>query len=290
MRVIIVGCGYVGKRIAKGELARGNQVLAIVRSDESKQALDGAGIDAVALDLDSPANDVFPATVDRGIYYFAPPPVQGTIDPRIRAFLDNIKPGALPQRVVYISTTGIYGDCHGDSVDEERTPCPQADRSKRRLDAETALREWSRRTGVKVVVLRVPGFYGPGKLPLARIRKGTPVLMESESPWSNRVHIDDLVTSCLAAMHHPAPGDTYNISDGHPSTMTDYFNQVADAAGLPRPPQISLAQANKHFSPELLSYLSESKRIDNTRMREELGIQLAYPTLKEGLAAAILGS
>lgn len=287
MHMIIVGCGYVGNRVAINELARGNKVLALVRSEESRQSLQRAGIDAIAFDLDSPSADASLVAVNNGIYYFAPPPAKGKTDTRLRAFLDDIESGELPRRLVYISTTGIYGDCHGDWVDEKRAPDPQADRSKRRLDAETALRNWAQQTGIKVVVLRVPGFYGPGKLPLARIRKGTPVLRESESPWSNRVHIDDLVASCLAAMHHPDPDDTYNISDGHPSTMTDYFYQVADAAGLPRPPEVSLEQARKQFSPELLSYLSESKRIDNTRMRKELGITLAYPSLKEGLAAAI---
>jgi nucleoside-diphosphate-sugar epimerase len=290
VNILLIGCGYVGKRVADKELARGNAVLAIVRSDESRQALQGNGVPATCLDLDLPIDRSAPATKGAGIYYFAPPPEKGQSDPRIRRFLESIGPQQLPERVVYISTTGIYGDCRGDWVDEERAPEPQADRSKRRLDAETALRDWSRQTGIKVVVLRVPGFYGPGKLPLARIRKGTPVLRESESPWSNRVHIDDLVATCLAAMHHPEPDDTYNISDGHPSTMTDYFNQVADAAGLPRPPEISLEQAKKQFSPELLSYLSESKRIDNTRMREKLCIEPAYPSLKDGLAAAIEGN
>lgn len=287
MNILLIGCGYVGKRVAEKELAGSNVVLAIIRSGESRQALQSNGLPAMCLDLDSPINPGVLATKGAGIYYFAPPQAKGQSDPRLRRFLESIDPQQLPERIVYISTTGIYGDCHGDWVDEKRAPDPQADRSKRRLDAETALRDWSRQTGIKVVVLRVPGFYGPGKLPFARIRKGTPVLRESESPWSNRVHIDDLVASCLAAMHHPGPYDTYNISDGHPSTMTDYFNQVADAVGLPRPPKLSLKQAKKQFSPELLSYLSESKRIDNTRMREGLGIRLAYPSLKEGLAAAI---
>ena len=283
MNVVIFGCGYVGRRVAKREIALGNSVRAIVRSDTSRQALQESGINATALDLDPPVAESPPASHNSGIYYFTPPPSKGTSDTRIRAFLNNIKSNELPERIVYISTTGIYGDCQGEWIDESRAPNPQVDRSKRRLDAETALQEWSLQTGVRIVVLRVPGIYGPEKLPLARIRNGTPVLAESESAWSNRVHVDDLVSGCVAAMHHPNPSNTYNINDGHPTTMTDYFYQVADVAGLPRPPEISLTEAQSQFSPELLSYLSESKRIDNARMRTELGVNPKYPTLALGL-------
>jgi nucleoside-diphosphate-sugar epimerase len=285
MNTVIVGCGYVGQQVARAELARGNTVQALVRSSSSANNLSAAGIHADAVDLDTDPVK-FPFRF-RGthVYYFAPPPRSGQVDSRIRNFLDAIEPGDLPTRIVYISTTGIYGDCGEDWVSEDRVPDPKADRAKRRLDAERALHDWSISTGVARVVLRVPGIYGPGKIPLARIKKGAPSLNETESAWSNRVHVDDLVQSCIAAMDHAHPLDTYNISDGHPSTMTDYFNHIADAAGLPRPPQISMSQAKQEFSSEMLSYLSESKRIDNSRMREHLGVTLKYPTLERGLAA-----
>ena len=290
MDVLIVGCGYVGQRVAREEITRGNRVRALVRSANSANRLSNAGIDSTAIDLDSQPLELPFSLARKLIYYFAPPPRSGDTDSRLKNFLNSIPANDLPARVVYISTTGIYGDCGADWVTEQRKPNPQADRARRRLDAEMVLHDWSIKTGVPVVVLRVPGIYGPDKIPLARIRKGTPALKESESAWSNRVHVDDLVQSCLAAMDHPNPLDTYNICDGHPSTMTDYFNRVADAAGLPRPPQISLAQAKREFSNELLSYLSESKRIDNTRMREHLGVSPKYPTLDSGLAAALSDS
>jgi nucleoside-diphosphate-sugar epimerase len=287
VNIILAGCGYVGRRVAENELARGNTLLALVRTEESRQALLDAGINAIALDLDLPAGiDSLPMT-GSGVYYFAPPPPSGTTDPRMRAFLDGISPDQLPSRVVYISTTGVYGDCHGEWVSEKRQPVPVADRARRRWDAEQALRDWSGKTGVPVCILRVPGIYGPGKVPTRRIEKGTPVLAEAESPWSNRIHVTDLVRACIAAMDHGIPGSVYNISDGNPSTMTDYFNHVADAMGLPRPRQISLDEAKKIFSHEMISYLTESKRLDTRLMRDELGIEPEYPTLDIGLKAAL---
>ena len=287
MNIILAGCGYVGRRVAENELARGNTLLALVRTEASREVLLDAGINAIALDLDLPAGlDSLPMA-GSGIYYFAPPPSAGTTDPRIRAFLGGISPDQLPSRVVYISTTGVYGDCHGEWVKESRQPVPVADRAKRRWDAEQALRSWSDETGVPVCILRVPGIYGPGKVPTKRIEKGTPVLAESESPWSNRIHVVDLVRACLAAMDHGNPGSVYNISDGNPSTMTDYFNHIADAMGLPRPKQISLDEAKQIFSRELISYLTESKRLDNNLMRSELGVEPEYPTLDIGLQAAL---
>ena len=287
MNIIIAGCGYVGRRVAKKEMAQGNTVLAMVRADKSRQVLIDAGINTISFDLDAPTTLSTLPVNGSGIYYFAPPPSTGTTDPRLRTFLDGIDTGRLPSRMVYISTTGVYGDCHGEWVKEDRQPMPIADRAKRRWDAEQALRDWSTRTGVPVCILRVPGIYGPGKVPTKRIENGTPVLAESESPWSNRVHVDDLVHACMAAMDHGHPGGVYNISDGNPSTMTDYFNHIADAMGLPRPQQISLEEAKKMFSRELISYLTESKRLDNSLMRSELGVEPEYPTLDIGLKAAL---
>jgi nucleoside-diphosphate-sugar epimerase len=202
------------------------------------------------------------------------------------AFLAAIAPRP-PRRIVYISTTGVYGDCQGEWVDETRAPNPTADRARRRLDAEEQLRSFGARTGCEAVILRVPGIYGPDRLPVERLRKGLPLLREDEAPWSNRVHVDDLVAACLAAMARGRGGAVYNISDGHPSTMTDYFRRVADALALPRPNEIARAAAGDHIDAGMLSYLAESKRIDNRRMREELGVVLRYPTLAQGLAAGV---
>lgn len=285
--VLIIGCGDVGRRVAAGERAAGETVTALVRSAYSAARLDALGLHVTRGDLDNPQTLTGLPTRDARVYYFAPPPSSGTTDPRLRNFLATIAPSVLPARIVLISTSGVYGNCHGEWVAEERPPRPDTDRARRRLDAEQQLRAWGEAHAVPVVMLRVPGIYGPGRLPEKRLRGGESVLCEEESPWSNRVHIDDLTRACLAAGERGRPGAVYNISDGHPTTMTDYFNHVADALGMERPPQITLAQARTELSEGMRSYLAESKRLDNRRMREELGVEPRYPDLEQGLAACV---
>lgn len=284
--VWIVGSGYVGHRVAAAELAQGARVHGLARSDESIAALNKLGAIAHRADLD---HAITLATLDLHgacVYYFAPPPARGARDSRMQNFLEAVI-GRLPRRIVYISTTGVYGDCHGEWVNEDRPPRPSAERAQRRVDAETQLRAFGERHDVTAVILRVPGIYGPGRLPRERLERGLPVLRESESPWSNRIHVDDLVAACLAAMTRGTSDNAYNVSDGHPSTMTDYFNQVAEALGLPRPRQVSRAEAEQTIDAGMRSYLAESRRIDNHRMRAELGVALRYPTLAEGLRACV---
>jgi nucleoside-diphosphate-sugar epimerase len=287
--VLIIGCGDVGRHVAAAERAAGETVTALARSAPSAARLGALGLQVVRGDLDDPGSLAGLPTLGARVYYFAPPPSSGTTDPRLRHFLAAIAPAALPARIVLISTSGVYGDCHGEWVTEARPPRPDADRARRRLDAEQMLLRWGEQQGVAVVILRVPGIYGPGRLPEKRLRAREPVLREQESPWSNRVHIDDLARACRAAAQRGRPGAVYNISDGHPTTMTDYFNRVADALGLERPPQISLAQARTELSAGMQSYLAESKRLDNRRMREDLGVELRYPDLVQGLAACLAG-
>ena len=285
--VLIVGCGDVGRRVAAGERAAGKSVTALARSTQATDRLGAFGLQTVRGDLDIPDSLAILPVQGALVYYFAPPPSTGTTDPRIRNFLKAIPEATRPQRIVLISTSGVYGDCRGEWVTEARPPRPDADRARRRLDAEQQLRTWGQTQDVPVVILRVPGIYGPGRLPEKRLRAGEPVLREEESPWSNRVHIDDLVRACLAAGARGRPNAVYNISDGHPTTMTDYFNRVADALGLAHPPQITRAQADAELSGGMQSYLAESKRLDNRCMREELGIEPRYPDLVQGLAACV---
>ncbi|HED16707.1 MAG TPA: NAD-dependent epimerase/dehydratase family protein, partial [Gammaproteobacteria bacterium] len=222
------------------------------------------------------------------LYYLAPPPASGVNDTRMCHFTvaltgDETRPP--PERAVLISTTGIYGDCAGDWITEDRPAAPLVDRARRRVDAEQVFTGWAQGIGTSAVILRVPGIYGPNRLPLKRLQSGAPVLSETESPWSNRIHATDLVRSCMAVVRHDNPAAIYNICDGHPSTMTDYFNQVADYLGLARPPVISRTQADKQLTAGMLSYLAESKRIDNSLMREHLGVDPVYPDLAAGLLA-----
>ena len=286
--VLIVGCGDVGERVGTAWRRRGATVRGLVRTPERAAALRALNIAPCIADLDDPQSLRALGTGDALVYYLAPPPAAGLRDTRMQAFLEALPADAPPRRVVYISTTGVYGDRAGEWVDEDTPASPGADRARRRLDAETALLEWGRRAGVPVVVLRVAGIYGPGRLPVDRLRRGEPVLRERESGFTNRVHIHDLVRVCVAAGERGDAG-IYNVSDGSPGTMTGYFNAVADALGMPRPPAIPLAEAAGRLSEGMLSYLRESRRIDNRRMREVLGVSPDYPDLASGLAAIVAG-
>jgi nucleoside-diphosphate-sugar epimerase len=281
--MIIVGCGYVGGLVAEQVLARGEPVTAVVRSRDRADALRARGMDVLRLDLEQDPLDDLGSSGER-VFHFAPPPATGKTDPATARLLDGFARLGQPRRLVYISTTGVYGDCGGAWVDEDRPARPEADRALRRWDAEQRLRAWSAATGAELVILRVAGIYACDRLPLERIRSGQPVVSLEEAPWSNRIHARDLLEVCLAAMERAPSGALYNVCDGHPSTMTDYFCQVADAAGLPRPPQIPLADAPGRVSAGMLSYLRESRRLKNARMLGELGVRLRYPTLADGLS------
>jgi len=282
--LLILGCGYVGQRVAWHYLERGVAVLGVVRSESSRAALSDAGIPAVALDLATDDLGALPFA-GRRVLHLAPPPSQGTEDGVTRRLIAAFARHQGPRRVVYISTTGVYGDCGGDWVDETWPARPRVDRARRRWDAEQGLRRWSGKEGAPLVILRVAGIYGPGRLPVERIRQGVPLVRQSESPYSNRIHVEDLVQACIAAMERGRAGAVYNACDDEPSTMTDYFFQVADSLGLPRPPVISLAEAEGRLSAGMLSYMRESRRLSNRKLRQELGVQLAFPTLSRGLDA-----
>ncbi len=274
MSISIIGCGDIGRRVA----ALLDRPQALVHSLHSKALCEQAGLQTSVCDLDT--DSVLPP-LGKELFYFVPPPRSGQQDTRLRQFLSLLITPV--KRVVLISTTGVYGDCGDAWVDETRPINPQIDRAFRRVDAEQALTEWAGAHGTETVILRVPGIYAQDRLPLARLRKRLPLIYEREAPWSNRIHADDLAQMCVAATKGVVAGQVFNISDDAPSTMTAYFKAVADATGLPQPPLISLAEAREQLSPSMLSYLSESRRIRNTKMKQLLGVRLQYPTLADGL-------
>ena len=283
--MLIAGCGDLGQRVAARARQRQQDVVCLVRSAESAQRLGEGGLLAQALDLDDEIQLDDEARRQAEVFYFAPPPAQGTTDTRIGRFLDALD--ARSRRIVYVSTTGVYGDCHGEWVDETRPPNPQVDRARRRFDAEQRLLRWREAHGGEVVILRVAGIYGPGKLPLQRLRDRVPMIAEVDAPWTNRIHIDDLVRVVEAAMQRGVDGEAYNVSDGNPGNMRDYFDRVADVFALPRAPEIKLADAGDRLSPGMLSYLAESRRLDNRKMLDAFGLTLAYPDLDTGLEACV---
>ncbi|HEX9206022.1 MAG TPA: SDR family oxidoreductase [Candidatus Deferrimicrobiaceae bacterium] len=287
--VFIAGCGDVGVRVAKLWAVRGAATAALARSGGSAARLARLGIEPVRGDLDDPGSLRGFPTRGALLYYLAPPPESGESDPRVRAFLAAISPGEEPAKAVYASTTAVYGDNGGAWVTEETPAAPATARGKRRLDAEGSFLAWGRERGVPVVILRVSGIYGPGRLPVEAVRRGAPVVREGEAPWTNRIHADDLAAVCVAAMERGKDGAVYNVADGSPGTITQYYNAVADLIGLPRPPEVGMEEARRSMSPGMLSYLSESRRLDVRRMREELGVTPRYPNLAAGLHSCIGG-
>ena len=281
--VLIVGCGHVGRRVAVLLHARGQRITGVVRSPASAGQLRALGIDVLCLDLDDGASSIPRSGNFGGLCYLAPPPASGVQDTRMREFLESLDKASLPRRIVYISTSAVYGDCRGDWITEEQPVQPATDRGLRRLDAERQLQAWAVRYGLEWVILRVPGIYGPGKLPLERLRKGLPVLREVDAPYTNRIHADDLAVICVAALDSDHHNTVYNVSDGHPSTMTDYFFRVADAAGLPRPPVVTREEAQQVLSEGMLSFLQDSRRMHNQKLLLDLGVTLRYPDLETGL-------
>lgn len=286
--VWIMGCGDIGRRVAGLYQSMGQNTSFKLQGWARSTATIKQGL-AVGITMQQGDADQgeFPplAQFDNAcIYWLMPPPAHGESDTRLRAFLAQVQ--AAPQRIVLISTTGVYGDCHGAWVDETSPVKPQAARAKRRVDAELAVQAWAQTYQREAVILRVPGIYALDRLPLERIKRGEPILHAAEAPWTNRIHADDLAMICLTAMQKAPAGALYNATDGQPSTMTEYFNAVADFAGLPRPPQVSMTEAQTSMSAGMLSYLQESRRIRNDKLLTALGIRLQYPSLNAALAGA----
>jgi nucleoside-diphosphate-sugar epimerase len=282
-KIFIIGCGDIGRRVASLAGADGIQLSALVRPGKSADKLKGLPIATVTGDLDDQSSLGKLELKGTILFYLAPPPGGGVTDPRMRSFCAAVAPGEEPLKVIYVSTSGVYGDCGNGIVTEETPVNPQTTRARRRLDAETTIRKWGMERSIPVVILRVAGIYGPGRLPVSYLESSQPVINEEEAPYTNRIHADDLARICLAAAARGEGGDIFNVSDGQTGTMTHYFNAVADLLGLPRPPQVSRKEAERLISPLMLSYMSESRRMDNSKMLDKLGIELLYPTLEEGL-------
>jgi nucleoside-diphosphate-sugar epimerase len=285
-QVLIAGCGYVGQRLAL-QLQSRYDVTSLVRSAERAAELARLGVRALAIDLDRVrAGTTIPESLDlEAIVYLTPPPVLGESDLRLDRFLQLAS--VPPHTFVYMSTTGVYGDTAGAIVDESSVVQPRTDRARRRISAEEMTRVWCTERRVRRVVLRVPGIYGPDRLPLERLRHFEPVVREREAGINNRIHVDDLVEACACAITNPEARGVYNVTDGRPLSSTTFINMVAKVAGLPVPPQVSMEEAQLTFSPERLSFLNESRRVSNERMLKHLGVVLKYDDVEAGIRASL---
>jgi nucleoside-diphosphate-sugar epimerase len=285
--LLIVGCGDIGMRIAR--LVRGRwRVLALTSSPERIHALRAAGVVPLLGDLDRPSTLGRLAGLADAVLHLAPPPGHGTVDSRTANLLQALARGGRVRRIVYGSTSGVYGDCAGARFDETRPLNPGTERARRRVDAETRLRGFGRDFGARVSLLRIPGIYAgdrDGGHPRERLRRGSPVLVAEDDVYTNHIHADDLARACVAALHRGLPQRAVHVSDDSDMKMGDYFDLAADLCGLPRPPRMSRSEAAQSLSPLAMSFLAESRRLCNTRLVRELRVRLRYPHVRDGLLA-----
>ena len=286
-RLLIIGCGDVALRMLP--LVRDRyRIYALSHSPERLAGLRALGVTPILGDLDRAATLAPLAGLATDVVHAAPPQLRGTRDLRTARLIAALGKGqSLPQQLVYISTSGVYGDCAGAVIDETRPVRPTTERAQRRVDAEQRLRHWGARTGVRISLLRAPGIYAADRLPVERLSKGTPALADAEDSYVNHIHADDLARLVVAALHRATPNRTYNAVDDVPQKMGEYFDLVADTFGLPRPPRIPRAEAARVIPAPLLSFMNESRRITNRRIKMELRCRLQYPTVHDGLAAAL---
>ena len=287
---VVVGCGYAGSRVA-ARLAQLGPVTAVARVPRKVRFQAPFGIDIVTRDFDTGKSAKLPPsrTGQFDIIYLVPPSPSGTGDLRFARFLEALTES--PSRFVYISTTGVYGDARGGIVNEDTPPAPATDRARRRLAVENELRNWCEPRGIDWVILRVPGIYGPGRLPLERLRRGEPALSEAEAGPCNRIHVVDLADACVTALSKPqARNRIYNVGDGDHTTNTGFLNLVAELAGLPPPPQLPMSALQAQKPAAAISFLGESRRVDTARIREELGFSPIYPTAESGIRASLTGA
>jgi len=290
MRILIVGCGDVGLRVARllGGRAR---IFALSHSPERYATLRAAGVTPIAGDLDDRASLRRLVGLADAVLHFAPPPGEGETDPRTRRLLAVLSCRPYASRrapraaLIYISTSGVYGDCAGAVVPETRPARPHNPRARRRADAEGWLRAWGRR-GQGVAILRAPGIYAQDRMPAERVRKSLPAIVAEDDAYTNHIHADDLARLALAALFRGKPNRLYNAVDDSGLKMGDWFDVVADHLGLPRPPRLPRQEVIAAVTPAMRSFLNESRRLSNRRIKSELRFRLRYPTVREGLRPA----
>ncbi|ALK96145.1 NAD-dependent dehydratase [Massilia sp. WF1] len=280
-RLLIVGCGDVGMRLLP-QVTKRFRVFALTSQPARCAELRAAGAIPVVADLDRPETLRRLGRLAPRVLHLAPPPKEGALDLRTRNLTAILPEGA---RVVYISTTGVYGDRQGALIDETAPRAPRNARARRRVDAEQVLRAWAVAAGGKVAILRAPGIYAQDRLPLERLRQGTPALAPQDDVYTNHIHADDLARLALLALFRARPGRAYNASDDTHMKMGDYFDLVADAFGLPRAPRLPRAELARIVSPVQLSFMSESRRLGNRRIKDELRARLRHPRVEEAVRA-----
>lgn len=277
MRLLIVGCGDVGQRVLR-QAPPGVQISVLARQPARLARWRAEGVSLLQGDLDQPASLRRLAGFE-AVMHLAPPNADGRRDRRTRALIAALDRHAPPRRFVYVSTTGVYGDCGGRLIDETAPAAAQTARALRRVDAERALRDWARRRQVGLSLLRAPGIYAADREghPRERLLAGRPLLVAEDDVFTNHIHADDLARACWRALWVAQPLRAYNVVDDSRRRMGEHFDLAADHLGLPRAPRLPRAELAQQLSPMQLSFMSESRRIANRRVKAELGLRLRYP-------------
>jgi len=277
--LLIIGCGDIALRTLT--LLQGRyRLYALVRNPGKVEGLRQRGVTPLVGDLDDRHSLAKIAGLADVVLHFAPPQRQGHFDTRTRNLLSALSTRLLPKRLIYISTSGVYGDCGGDRISETRRVNPQSDRARLRVSAEQQIRTWATRNHVNANILRVPGIIAEDRLPVDRIKAGSPAIVASEDGYSNHIHADDLARCVIAALRHARPNRVYHTVDDDEMKMGDYFDAVADAFKLPRPPRLPRAEVQRAVSPMMWSFINESRRLSNARMKQELRVRLLHPTVR----------
>ena len=284
--LLIVGCGDVARRTLLRLLGH-YRVFALLRDPAQCVCWRAMGARPIVADLDRPVSLRRIAGLADIVLHFAPPSGYGSGDARMRRFLATLSLAkSLPQRLVYVSTSGVYGDCAGARIDETCPARPITPRARRRVDAERQLRRFGRQNKVRVSILRAPGIYAQDRLPLERLQKGVCALRAEDDVYTNHIHANDLAMLVCAALRYGRANRCYNATDDSEMKMAEYFDLVADRFSLPRVPRISRGEAQTQMSSLQLSFMSESRRLDNRRIKNELRAQLRYPRIEDGVNAA----
>ncbi len=277
--IVVAGAGYTGQRLLKLLTSQASRIVALSKASN----LTLSGVDSIQIDFDSNSPTRVEVGKNARVCYFIPPGIDSAPEARIEKFFEKVL-DSLPVRVVLISTTGVYGNCDGEWVDETWPLNPQTDRALRRFIVEKYCSSWAERHGVSLAILRVAGIYGPGRVPTERLRQGFVLTKSQSGGFSNRIHVDDLAAICAAGLAGDATG-AFNVSDGHPLRYRDYFDLVADVWGLPKAEKDSENESRDPISPTMRSYLRESRKIVNRKLLESFSIELQYPHPRQGLIA-----
>ena len=272
--LLCLGYGYSAAALAALLVPQGWAVIGTIRDPLAAANLVSQGVEPLIL----PA-DLAPALA-RATHILATAAPDGNGDPFLAAARAAIN-AARPRWVGYLSTTAVYGDHQGGWVDEMTPPTPQSARAVLRILAE---KQWIA-TGMAVHIFRLAGIYGPGRGPFEKVRDGSARRIIKPGQVFSRIHVDDIAATLMASITRPNPGAIYNVCDDDPAPPEDVLAYAAALLGLPEPPGVPYEAAE--MSPMARSFYGESKRVSNRRIREELGVDLAYPTYREGLAGLL---